>query len=84
MRLASGERVPEARRATVMQERRIRAVRAARTFARGAFAVEMLAILGLVFDARAVVLGTLACAVLASCSFYGAYEGFDEALRRPK
>jgi hypothetical protein len=29
-----------------------------------------------------VVAGTLACAVAASAAFYGAYEGFDERLRR--
>ena len=65
-------------------ERRARALRAARTFALGALAFESLAILGLFFDLRAVVLGTLACAALALCCFYGAFEGFDEALRRPK
>ncbi len=65
-------------------ERRARALRAARNFACGAFAVEIGAIVALPFDLRAVVLGTLACAALAFVSFYGAYEGFDEALRRPK
>ncbi len=65
-------------------ERRARALRAARTFAICALALETLAILGLLFDRRAVVLGTLACAALALCCFYGAFEGFDEALRRPK
>jgi hypothetical protein len=29
-----------------------------------------------------VVCGTLACAVTAGAAFYGAYEGFDERLRR--
>ena len=46
--------------------------------------VEALALVALVFDPRAVVLGTLACAALAMGSFYGAFEGFDEALRRPR
>jgi hypothetical protein len=68
----------------VTPERRARALRAARTFALCALAVETLAILALFFDVRAVVLGTLACAGLALGCFYGAFEGFDEALRRPK
>jgi hypothetical protein len=68
----------------VTPERRARALRAARTFALCALAFETLAIFGLLFDRRAVVLGTLACAALALFCFYGAYEGFDDALRRPK
>lgn len=65
-------------------ERRARAVRVARAAASVALTLEGLALALLYFDARAVVLGTLACAALALCCFYGAYEGFDEALRRPK
>jgi len=44
----------------------------------------LVAIVGLAFDGRAVILGTLACAGLACSTLYGAYEGFDEVLRRPK
>lgn len=65
-------------------QQRARALRAARTVATGALAAEFVAICALFFDARAVVLGTLATAVVACSTFYGAYEGFDEALRRPK
>lgn len=64
--------------------RRARAVRAARLGAGLALAFESVAIVALALDVRAVVVGTLACAALAACSLYGAYEGFDEALRRPK
>jgi hypothetical protein len=53
-------------------------------FACVASGLEALAIALLFIDERAVVLGTLACAALAMSAFYGAFEGFDEALRRPK
>ncbi len=65
-------------------ERRARALAIARTLAGCALGVETLALVALFFDVRAVVFGTLACAALALCCFYGAFEGFDEALRRPK
>ena len=35
-----------------------------------------------VWPVYAAVAGTLSCAVVASAAFYGAYEGFDEWLRR--
>ncbi len=66
-----------------MADPRRRAVRTMRTLAGVASAVVVGCCVGVAFvPIYAAVAGTLACAVVASAALYGAYEGFDERLRR--
>jgi hypothetical protein len=61
---------------------RSRAIGAACTIAACASGVVLVCALCVWVSVWFVVVGTLGCAVAASAAFYGAYEGFDERLRR--
>ena len=55
----------------------------ARVVAGMALSVELLAIVALFFDVRALAIAILACAFLAIATGYLVYEGLHAALRRP-
>lgn len=66
-------------------QRRASIVRTMRAIAAVATVVVLGACVAVAISPRSIVwavIGTLACAVVASCALYGAFEGFDEALRR--
>lgn len=67
-----------------MPEWRRNALRVARCVAAVAVATEVGAATraALTFDLRSVVIATLATALLAMTTFYTAYEGLDDVLRR--
>ena len=67
-----------------MPERAVRGLRRAAAVAVVFLVLEGIALVALAFDVRAVAVGIFACAGLALAAFYGAYEGFDAILRRPR
>jgi CHASE2 domain-containing sensor protein len=66
----------------VTPERRRAALRVALVTSAAASGVAVLCAIAAFESIWFVVIGTGACAVLAGAAFYGAYEGFDERLRR--
>ena len=67
----------------MLSERRRTAIRATRTLAGIACALVIASCVAVAFSpVYAAVAGTLSCALVACSSFYAAYEGFDEWLRR--